>query len=108
MSDYFTDEYSKDGNYSNDDGGLNTSYFRSPDTDYTYDDYFADGYSEDICTERCVSIHSQTVTYAPTYKYKVKYPEAEYMYACSWFIKDNKGNDELKEAMFPDYLLNKA
>lgn len=39
---------------------------------------------------------------------KMKYPEAENMYACSWFIKDNKGNDELKEAMFPDYLLNKA
>ena len=39
---------------------------------------------------------------------KMKYPEAEYMYSCSWFIKDNRGNDELKEALFPDYLLNKA
>ena len=39
---------------------------------------------------------------------KMKYPEAQNMYACSWFIKDNKGNDELKEAMFPDYLLNKV
>lgn len=39
---------------------------------------------------------------------KTKYPEAEYMYACSWFIKDKKGNDVLTEALFPDYLLNKA
>lgn len=92
MSDYFTDEYSKDGNYSNDDGGLNTSYFRSPDTDYTYDDYFADGYSEDICTERCVSIHSQTVTYAPTYKYKVKYPEAYATYASNEKKYDGNGH----------------
>lgn len=39
---------------------------------------------------------------------KMKYPEAEYIYVCSWFIKDNHGNDQLKEALFPDYLLKKA
>ena len=44
------------------------------------------------------------------YKYianKTKYPEAEYMYACSWFIKDKIGNDVLSEALFPDYSLKK-
>lgn len=39
---------------------------------------------------------------------KSKYPEAEYLYVCTWFIKDKKGNDVLTEALFPDYLLNKA
>lgn len=39
---------------------------------------------------------------------KAKYPEATYLYVCTWFIKDEAGNDVCKEHLFPDHVLSKV